>query len=308
MPKIVADLNDVAQQTGQARQLDPSALSDLEDTVSDATIDVYAATDDDSLRRFELDLDARRPARRLRRGRPSTSRSGSPIRASEQTISAPTDAQPLADLLSQIPGGAAALGLGSGAEHRPPPAAAGPADKYYDCVAKAKDAAGGRRLRRADQRMSSNGPTLNRAFFLGPDGWPYLLVPFIPLAIALELIGASPTVIFFVAAIGIIPTAALMGRATEELAERSGPGIGGLLNVTFGNAPELIIALFALNAGPAGGRQGVDHRLDPRQRPARPRRGDGRRRHRPAGRGPEVRPDRRQRRSRRCSSSPPRRC
>src|SRR4051812_46785442 len=40
-----------------------------------------------------------------------------------------------------------------------------------------------------------------------------------------------------------------MGRATEELAERSGPGIGGLLNVTFGNAPELIIALFALGAG-----------------------------------------------------------
>ena len=40
-----------------------------------------------------------------------------------------------------------------------------------------------------------------------------------------------------------------MGRATEELATRSGPGIGGLLNVTFGNAPEIIIALFALNAG-----------------------------------------------------------
>jgi Ca2+:H+ antiporter len=40
-----------------------------------------------------------------------------------------------------------------------------------------------------------------------------------------------------------------MGRATEELATRSGPGIGGLLNVTFGNAPEIIIALFALNKG-----------------------------------------------------------
>ncbi len=40
-----------------------------------------------------------------------------------------------------------------------------------------------------------------------------------------------------------------MGRATEELAARSGPGIGGLLNVTFGNAPELIIALFALGQG-----------------------------------------------------------
>ena len=47
----------------------------------------------------------------------------------------------------------------------------------------------------------------------------------------------------------MIPTAALMGRATEELAARSGPGIGGLLNVTFGNAPELIIALFALHQG-----------------------------------------------------------
>jgi Ca2+:H+ antiporter len=46
-----------------------------------------------------------------------------------------------------------------------------------------------------------------------------------------------------------VPTAALMGRATEELAARSGPGIGGLLNVTFGNAPELIIALFALGQG-----------------------------------------------------------
>src|SRR3978361_620048 len=40
-----------------------------------------------------------------------------------------------------------------------------------------------------------------------------------------------------------------VGRATGELAHRSGPGIGGLLNVTFGNAPELIIALFALNKG-----------------------------------------------------------
>ena len=55
--------------------------------------------------------------------------------------------------------------------------------------------------------------------------------------------------IFVASALGVIPTAALMGRATEELAARSGPGIGGLLNVTFGNAPEIIIALFALNAG-----------------------------------------------------------
>ena len=81
------------------------------------------------------------------------------------------------------------------------------------------------------------------------EGWPYLLVPFIPIAIALELAHASATLIFVASALGVIPTAALMGRATEELAARSGPGIGGFLNVTFGNAPELIIAFFALREG-----------------------------------------------------------
>ncbi len=80
-------------------------------------------------------------------------------------------------------------------------------------------------------------------------GWPYLLVPFIPAAILLDLLNASQGLIFVCSALGIVPTAALMGRATEELAARSGPGIGGLLNVTFGNAPELIIALFALGHG-----------------------------------------------------------
>ncbi len=94
----------------------------------------------------------------------------------------------------------------------------------------------------------SQRPDLRR-FLLSSSGWPYLLVPFIPLAIGLDLAHVSPTIIFFSSALGVIPTAALMGRATEELAARSGPGIGGLLNVTFGNAPELIIALFALNAG-----------------------------------------------------------
>jgi Ca2+:H+ antiporter len=88
-----------------------------------------------------------------------------------------------------------------------------------------------------------------RRFLLSGTGWPYLLVPFIPLAIVLELAHASATIIFITSALGVIPTAALMGRATEELAARSGPGIGGFLNVTFGNAPELIIAFFALNEG-----------------------------------------------------------
>ena len=85
-------------------------------------------------------------------------------------------------------------------------------------------------------------------FLFGP-GWPYLLVPFIPAAIAFEQTDQEATLIFVAAALGVIPTAALMGRATEELATRSGPGIGGLLNVTFGNAPELLIAFFALREG-----------------------------------------------------------
>jgi Ca2+:H+ antiporter len=88
-----------------------------------------------------------------------------------------------------------------------------------------------------------------RRFLFSGEGWPYLLVPFIPIAVVFEIahVGAVPT--FFTSTAGVIPTAALMGRATEELAARAGPGIGGLLNVTFGNAPELIIALFALGAG-----------------------------------------------------------
>lgn len=77
----------------------------------------------------------------------------------------------------------------------------------------------------------------------------YVLAAFIPAAIALDLAHASDTLVFFTAAVALIPAAALMGRATEEAAGRSGPGIGGLLNVTFGNAPELIVALFALGKG-----------------------------------------------------------
>jgi Ca2+:H+ antiporter len=88
-----------------------------------------------------------------------------------------------------------------------------------------------------------------RRFLFSAQGWPYLFTPFIPAAVALELAHAEATLVFIVAALGIVPTAALMGLATEELAAKSGPGIGGLLNVTFGNAPELIIAMFALAEG-----------------------------------------------------------
>jgi Ca2+:H+ antiporter len=77
----------------------------------------------------------------------------------------------------------------------------------------------------------------------------YALGVFIPVAVVLRLADASDTITFFAAALALIPAAAVMGRATEEAAGRAGPGVGGLLNVTFGNAPELIIALFALGKG-----------------------------------------------------------
>jgi Ca2+:H+ antiporter len=72
---------------------------------------------------------------------------------------------------------------------------------------------------------------------------------FIPIAVGLEIAHADPVLIFSAAALGVIPTAAVMGEATEHLAAQTGPAIGGFLNVTFGNAPELIIAFFALKEG-----------------------------------------------------------
>jgi len=78
------------------------------------------------------------------------------------------------------------------------------------------------------------------------------LLAFIPVALALDWWGASPILVFGASAAGIIPLAALMGDATEALAEYLGPTLGGLLNATLGNAPEIIISLFALRRGLIG--------------------------------------------------------
>jgi Ca2+:H+ antiporter len=76
------------------------------------------------------------------------------------------------------------------------------------------------------------------------------LLVLVPIAFILEfVVHPGELWIFVVSAAAILPLAGLMGRATEELAIRSGPTIGGLLNATFGNATELIIAFFALQAG-----------------------------------------------------------
>jgi Ca2+:H+ antiporter len=83
-------------------------------------------------------------------------------------------------------------------------------------------------------------------FLRSPVNW---LFAFIPITVALEHLGKVPApAIFFSAALAIIPSAALIVRATEQIAARTGDAVGGLLNATFGNAPELIISLAVLKA------------------------------------------------------------
>lgn len=85
--------------------------------------------------------------------------------------------------------------------------------------------------------------------FFSPRNFLNYLLFAIPVAIFLELKHANPVGIFVASALAIVPLAGLMGKATEHLAESLGEGVGGLLNATFGNAAELIIALMGLRAG-----------------------------------------------------------
>lgn len=78
--------------------------------------------------------------------------------------------------------------------------------------------------------------------------WAFVLLLFIPASVVLAFVSPGVTV-FATAGLGIIPLAWFMGIATEEIGKHAGPGVGGLLNATFGNATELIIALFALSEG-----------------------------------------------------------
>lgn len=77
----------------------------------------------------------------------------------------------------------------------------------------------------------------------------HLMLLFAPAAFIADQLGADPGLVFLLAALGLIPLADLIGEATEHLAEHTGPRIGGLLNATLGNAAELIITIFAINAG-----------------------------------------------------------
>ena len=80
--------------------------------------------------------------------------------------------------------------------------------------------------------------------------WRLILLLAVPLSVVLQLVLHAPALpVFIVACLGVLPLAGYMGEATEHLAHRTGPMIGGLLNATFGNAAELIISIVALRAG-----------------------------------------------------------
>lgn len=96
-----------------------------------------------------------------------------------------------------------------------------------------------------DSTMQSSAP-LAKAL-KSPINW-FLI--FVLISVVLDHAGHVPApLIFFSAALAIMPIAAMIVRATEQLATRTGDAVGGLLNATFGNAPELIISLVALRAG-----------------------------------------------------------
>jgi Ca2+:H+ antiporter len=77
----------------------------------------------------------------------------------------------------------------------------------------------------------------------------YVLLALGPLVVALDRLGVGDITLFVLAALALVPLAWLIGEATEHAAHHTGPRIGGFLNATFGNAPELIIALFAVSDG-----------------------------------------------------------
>ncbi len=95
---------------------------------------------------------------------------------------------------------------------------------------------------------AKRAPVLQWVLDVSPLNW---LLAALPLAVILRFAGAPDLYVFLASGLAIIPLAGLMGRATENLAETMGSGVGGLLNATFGNAAELIIALMVLRKGPA---------------------------------------------------------
>ena len=147
VPKIIADLESIARQTGQASELDEAGLQEVQQSVTDAQIDVYADASDGTLRKLDLSLGIANPTGE---GDATVTLSiGIAEPNEDQEIQAPDDPQPIADLLGQIPGGAEALGgLGGATAPTDPSGSAGQsapsgpaAEDYYECAANAETAA-----------------------------------------------------------------------------------------------------------------------------------------------------------------------
>ena len=141
VPKILEDLSSVAEQTGQTLSpTDQQDLDQLEQAVTEATIDVYANSDDNSLRQLDLGMAIDDPTSETTVSLDLAIGIADPN--SEQDIAAPEDPQPFEGLLDQIPGGAEALGAiggagATGGSVAPSTGGGGAASEYYDCVAQA---------------------------------------------------------------------------------------------------------------------------------------------------------------------------
>ena len=134
VPKILDDLDTAARSSGQ-QQVDPAELDALEDSVSNATVDVYAATSDGSLRRIDIGLDVDDGTGS---GSTVTLSIGIADPNSEQDVTEPEDAEPLSDLISQFSGATDSLG-GLAPQSGSAPGAAG-GDEYFQCVQSAPTA------------------------------------------------------------------------------------------------------------------------------------------------------------------------
>ena len=110
-------------------------------------------------------------------------------------------------------------------------------------------------IQRALEARSPGEPAPHSTPGSSPQGswWRLALLVAVPVSMILGYVVHAPALAIFVAAcVGVLPLAGYMGEATEHLAHRTGPTIGGLLNATFGNAAELIISIVALQAGLIG--------------------------------------------------------
>jgi Ca2+:H+ antiporter len=145
-------------------------------------------------------------------------------------------------------------------DHEKDSGAAGPVAQV-DAEHRGTDAIreGGDRMH-PEQRQATSNPVLRALAYIGLDMTGpgrasifqiviYALLLFVPVAFAVKFLHVGDLWLFITSAAAIIPLAKILGTATEELALRVGSGIGGLLNASFGNAVELIIAFFALQKG-----------------------------------------------------------